>query len=378
MELKQLFHKPVYKTREFPGVKSAERVESQVRLLHDMDFVEGDFIMAIIGVADDLNAPDNLGCANSPDQIRAYLYGMRSNSSSKEILDIGNVLGNTVADRYWALKEAVEALADIDIPILVLGGSQDYSIPIHQALCKLTPNAHLCVIDATIDQLEQGNLTSQNFIGNLLGSQGADIGPISFVGLQKYFVGGEAAFFLDKPENDCLRLGDLRGESIKEAEPLLRDAHFVSFDALSMKYSDMPGQTMAMPNGLSSNEICQLAWYAGMSDVNQVFGVFEVNPAKDTSGVSVALAAQMGWFYIEGICSRCGDYPKRDINSYPIYNLDKEEYGLPIRFFHNAVNGRWWVELDSGSKKLVKPCSERDYRVAVEGVIPDKWWKKIV
>ncbi|MFT3737335.1 MAG: arginase family protein [Breznakibacter sp.] len=344
-----------------------------------MEFVEGDFGMAIFGIPDGLNSPGNVGCAKSPDLIRSYLYGMRKHSSSKGILDLGNVLGNSVKDRYWAVKETVEALVETGIPVLVLGGGQDYSIPIYNALIQNNPNVRLCVVDATIDHVEEKeNLTSQNFFGTLLNSYGSSLGPLSFLGIQKYYVGDGAAEILEHPETECLRLGDLRGDAIIEAEPLLRDTHFVSFDSMCMKCSDMPGQTMAMPNGFSSNEACQLAWYAGISDLNQIMGLFEINPDKDDSGVSVALAAQMGWFYIEGIFSRYGDYPERDINSYSVYNLDREEYGLPIRFFHNAVNGRWWVEFESGKGKIVKPCSERDYRMATESEIPDKWWKKII
>lgn len=136
----------------------------------------------------------------------------------------------------------------------------------------------------------------------------------------------------------------------------------------------MPGQNMPMPNGLSAEQVCQIAWYAGVSDLMKVFGVFEVNPETDVTGASVILSAQLLWHVIEGIAYRYGDYPFRDIESYATFHVCHDDFDEGIRFFCNTENQRWWVELKQGNSKKIIACLAEDYQTVKEGVIPEKWW----
>jgi hypothetical protein len=129
-----------------------------------------------------------------------------------------------------------------------------------------------------------------------------------------------------------------------------------------------------MPNGLLSNEICQLAWYAGLSDRLKGFGLFEVNPDNDNDlSAGVALSAQTVWHFIDGVSMRYNDYPVKDIESYNIYIVHLDDYGMDIRFFNNAVNGRWWVEVPGDDEKSIISCNEDDYKKSVTNEIPEKW-----
>jgi formiminoglutamase len=379
MELKQLFQPAKVNAITYIGMSENDQLYGAVTSLHGTELISGDYTVAILGIDEAVNSPGNQGCAASPDFIRSYLWGLKRHHAKLKILDLGNVLGSSVKDKYWAIKETVAALSDAEIPLLVIGGSQDYSIPIVGGLANDDNPVNLCVIDALMDHAgDADDLTSVNFIGNLLKNNQAAVAQLSFIGLQKYLMGQVASDILEKDFVDHLRLGELRAEAIRESEPLLREAHFVCFDAICMRHAEMPGQLLAMPNGFSAAEACQMAWYSGASDANKAFGLFEINAQKDPSHVSVALGAQMAWFYIEGIMARSGDYPKREITTYATHNVDKEELGLDLRFFHNPISSRWWVEMDVNGKKIIRPCSERDYHAAVRNELPDKFWKRFV
>jgi len=153
----------------------------------------------------------------------------------------------------------------------------------------------------------------------------------------------------------------------------------MSFDVSAIASSDMPAQIHPMPNGLSAYESCQLAWYAGMSDRMKVFSLFELNPTKDINNNGIMLASQIIWHFCEGLAFRNGDYPYRDIETYQTYHVALTEMNVNLRFFCNAGNDRWWVELPSneGQKEIVS-CTFNDYQSVKNNQIPDKWWSIIV
>ncbi len=200
------------------------------------------------------------------------------------------------------------------------------------------------------------------------------IDNITLIAAQKYlYTAEQEKFFADNYFN-ILRLGEIKGDDLKKAEPMLRDTDILSLDVSAVKKADMPAQSGAMPNGLFSHEVCQLAWYAGISDRLKGFGLFELDTDNDdSSGSGGALAAQMIWYFIEGLSMRFGDYPLREIETYSIYIVHLEDYDLDIRFFNNPQNERWWVEVPGKENNIIVPCSKDDYDNALKNEMPEKW-----
>ena len=78
----------------------------------DSDFpdLEGAEI-AIIGVCEDRNAPNNDGCRLAPDTVRSYLYKLFGGSFTARVADLGNIkAGHSVEDTYFAVKDCVDFL----------------------------------------------------------------------------------------------------------------------------------------------------------------------------------------------------------------------------------------------------------------------------
>ena len=126
-----------------------DAVVSSIVRLHDLEHLQiADFQVAIAGIDESVNSCNNLGCRLTPQLIRPYLYGLRRNSRSVRILELGNVLGNSIIDEYVAMREVARYFSELQIPLIVVGGSQDFTIPLYVGMQSVLPDAHLCVVDA--------------------------------------------------------------------------------------------------------------------------------------------------------------------------------------------------------------------------------------
>ncbi|MBN2743177.1 MAG: arginase family protein [Marinilabiliaceae bacterium] len=368
------FFQPV-KVRPWKLLPEQDAVVSSIVRLHDLEHLQiADFQVAIAGIDESVNSCNNLGCRLTPQLIRPYLYGLRRNSRSVRILELGNVLGNSIIDKYVAMREVARYFSELQIPLIVIGGSQDFTIPLYVGMQSVLPDAHLCVVDALMDDGGSDEALSNNFLMSLRNSNAVFPDHVSLVATQKYLVGNTQDEIIADNGMKVLRLGDLRGDGIHLVEPVLRDTHCVSFDVSAIAHADMPGQAIPMPNGLSAHQACQIGWYAGLSDQMRVFGLFELTAETDVTGSSVILAAQIFWHVIEGIAFRYGDYPMRSLDSYANFHVCQDEIGLDIQFFCNPTNNRWWVELKNDDCARVIACSEADYKNFCEGSVPEQWW----
>ena len=90
------------------------------------DIVNVKYDLAIVGVLDDRNAVDNIGCAHGPDYVREKLYRLNTGNYTSRIVDLGNIkAGHKVADTYVALKMVIADLIKRNICPVIIGGGQD-------------------------------------------------------------------------------------------------------------------------------------------------------------------------------------------------------------------------------------------------------------
>ena len=331
--------------------------------------------IAIIGVGDCVNSPGNNGCAKAPDAIRGKLYELRAFDRNIRIADMGNIRGKATKDKLIALTDACSLLMENSVIPLVLGGSQDFSIALANALSKNESSWNLSLIDSSVDHVKDADeLTSETYLTRLFSENKDSIDNITLIAAQKYLYTFEQEKFFTDNYFNILRLGEIKGDDLKKAEPLLRDTDILSIDISAVKKADMPAQSGAMPNGLFSHEICQLAWYAGISDRLKGVGVFETDTDKDDNcGSGVSLVAQTIWYFMEGSSMRFRDYPLREIETYSIYIVHLEDFDLDIRFFNNPQNDRWWVEVPGKENSIIVSCSKEDYDNAMKNEMPEKW-----
>jgi len=328
--------------------------------------------VAIVGVPFDSRKEDTYS-PEATDKIRAQLYQLSGFFSKINIADFGNLKpASTVKGNFQALRDIVEYFNELNIVTIVIGGSQDLSVGICEAFTR-NPWFSLTTVDAFLDvKKAKEPFNSSNYLSRLFIYQ-PQIFQFNIIGFQNHYMPSE---FFDKMKavSEHIRLGSLLG-NIALAEPVLRNTDFLSFDIISLKNSEAPGSSKVNPNGLRSEEACQLAKYAGLSNRIKVFGMFEVEPANDRNNLTVALAAQIIWYFVEGFINRVSETPDMSQNNKK-YQVEVDSIDSPIVFYKNILTNQWWMEIETTEKiKLLIACSEKEYAQASNNEIPELWLK---
>jgi formiminoglutamase len=333
--------------------------------------------IAILGVPEDRNSL-NKGSSLAPDIIRAELYQLSKIHTKATIIDLGNLKeGNTFNDTYHGLRDVITELLNNQIVIIILGGTQDLTYPVYQAHEKQKQLVNIVTIDSRLD-IDPDNkkpFNSLSYLNKLLLDKKSKLFNFTNIGHQQYLVDPKNIDLINHLHHEATRLGVARN-NMSIIEPHLRDADIVSFDIGAIKKSDAPANRFASPNGFYSEEACQIARYAGLSDVISTFGIFEVNPKFEDHFATAQLAAQLSWHFIEGFTARKIEVPgnKKDFKTFIV---GQENMGYEITFYKSLVTDRWWMEIPSTTKKepVFMACSNEEYKQACNHEIPDLWWK---
>lgn len=337
---------------------------------------KGKISVALIGVPNDTNTP-NKGTAKAPDEIRRHLYELSEFDAALKIVDLGNLKkGKTDQDTYFALRDIIDYQKENDIISIVLGGGQDISVGIARAYHD-NKKFSLAIADSRVDIKTSREVSNAaNFVSRILRENPA-LFHLQFIGLQSHFVSPATLRFLKEQTFDYLQLGHIR-DNYAVLEPVLRNAHFLSFDISAVRHSDAPGHYSVSPNGFTGEEACMTARYAGLSNRLSTFGLFEANPQIDKPGATAALAAQMVWYFLEGVTGRRKEDPEIDKKPFKQYYVEMENAGEPLVFYHHQPTNRWWTELYyNEGDSIVIACRESDYKQAAAKEIPDIWWEYI-
>jgi len=341
--------------------------------------------LALIGVLDDRGALNNQGCALGPDYVRGQLYTLSEGNFTTRIVDLGNIkAGKELSDTYIALKTVVAELVKLNIVPIILGGGQDLTYAQYMAYEGLEQKVDLLAVDSHFDLDESSENTietnSQAYLQKVLLHQPNYLFNFTNLGYQTYFVNQDSVKALDKLFFDAHRLGEFSG-NMQAAEPLIRNASMISFDISAIRSSDACANANASPNGFYGEEACQICRYAGMNDKLSSIGFYEFNPAFDQNGQTALLLAQMIWYFVDGFYQRKKDIPLQPKSQYLIYRTSLKEDGHELLFVKSKKTDRWWMQVayPSTSSKNERyhlvPCSYDDYQLAVNGEMPNLWWR---
>jgi formiminoglutamase len=328
--------------------------------------------VAIIGIPEGRTS----SCPNiseAPDAIRRHLYSLSNFPADFRIVDLGNVrCGKDVTDTFAAVKMVAEELSALNIPLLILGGSQDITEPLISGFDK--EDLVVTIIDDRVDNgINNSNSNDEIFINNLPFRT-----VVNIIGGQSYFIGQQGHDEVNEGfKGNVITLGEVRAD-LKEMEPLLRETDLVSFDFGALKLSEAPGQFRLSPNGLTGEEACQLAWYSGIATSPVWFGFFGYAPSLDPTSSGSMMAAQICWYYLNGISKRIDKAPVEEATDFLHYHIQIDELEESISFLKHSITGRWWMEVNSEDCEnfpLRIACSKKDYRKACKNEIPKRWWK---
>jgi len=312
--------------------------------------------------------------------IRNRFYNLNVGVNWKMALyDLGSILpGKELNDTYFAVSQVVEQLYKKGIIPIVIGGSQDLFVAVHNGYKNLEQVINTCTIDYKYDLGSPSeHFDYESFVGHLLVQRPCILFNHAVIGLQAPYTSILESELSDKLFFDSCRLGEFV-QDMKTAEPLLRYSDCVNIDVRCIKRSET-GSAENLPNGFSSQQICQLAWYAGMSDKLSSFGLFNLFSINELSS---SLFAEIIWYFVEGVSNRKGDFPASTKRDYLKFTVLLEDGSREVVFYKSNKSERWWLEVPYPPNKnnfyerhALIPCNKEDYDAATKNTLPDLWWR---
>ena len=331
--------------------------------------------IAFIGIPED-RFSEGAGEIKSPGFVRKQMYALSSGTLGT-VVDMGNIrTGKTLTDTYYCIRDLVSELYRRNIVTLLIGGTMDLSFGNYLAMQGEQ------IVMTNISPLlrfregEKHPLNKLTFTPPPITSH---LSPtICNVGYQSYYVSQDELDYFSDRYYEAYRLGEIRSDDLRGSEPIIRDSDLVSISMNVVKHSDAPAASISSPSGFTGEEICQLAFFAGLSHKCRSLGIYDMLTQNDMQNITAKLAAQMAWYFIEGVKKRNTDHPKDNEQNFKKYIIYFDQLHHDLCFFKNIITERWWMEVPSITnieKNLIISCTPEDYLRATEKEIPDRWWK---
>lgn len=311
------------------------------------------------------------------DRVRERFYQLQKGTGALRLVDLGNLRpGLTLEDTYQRLREIVAALLDANTVPVLLGGSHDLDYGQFLAYETQERPVSFAIVDARPDMAEPGPGTAPeaSHLRRLLVHEPNYVFSLAHLGHQQYLTPPEVLIALEKLHFETMSVGAIRTDR-RLAEPLVRQADFLSVDLAALRWSDAPGYTPANPFGLSNDDATQLCWYAGHSEQLTSLGLFGYRAEHDPHGLAAATLATMLWYFVEGFYHR---RPETGFGTFRFLTYTVVLPGNPDKlvFYKSRRAEKWWMEVESMGDSTVKrvvPCSYEDYLHASQGDLPERW-----
>jgi len=327
--------------------------------------------IAIIGVNEYRGQDVNI-LSNGADKVRKKLYELKQLKHSLKITDLGNIkLGENLIDTQERLAEVCKLLIEENVLPFIIGGAHDLDIGQFKGYLNNEEDLKLLTIDSTLDIVEGGKLY-ENHSREILLHEPNILFNSAHLAYQTYLNHPNATDILEKMNCDHIRLGEIASD-IKKIEPHVRFAHMISFDLASIKQSDFSANFNPQPFGLTAENVCQIAWYAGMSNECNSFGVYGYSPNLDERFQGAGVIAVMLWYFIDGYYHRKEETFSSENYKKFIVSTENEE----LVFYKDIRTEMWWAEIVidklKGKNKIeIIPCNYEDYLLASQGEVSQR------
>lgn len=337
--------------------------------------------IAIIGVPESRNSYNNSACSLAPNEIRRQFYQLYTWEKSVRILDLGNlIIGKTIEDTYEVLSDIIADLMENNVIPIILGGGNDLAFANYRAYEKIEKVVNVVSVDSKFDLGDENlPIRSDAYVNKMILQQPNFLLNYANIGYQTYMNSPEQTKLMEELFFETYRVGLMR-KNMEEVEPIVRNADMVSIDIAAVRRPDAPGCPHASSNGFYGEEICQVAKYAGVSDKLSSFGIYEFDPTMDYNNQTAQLIAHILWYFVEGYAHRQQDDKFFNKQEYRQYSIAVSDALDEMVFYNSRKTGRWWmiVPIINKEKDLVQkyylPCSKKDYEMACDDRISDRWW----
>ena len=314
---------------------------------------------------------------NALKNIRRELYALHVGNWESNIIDLGNLKVEDDTDLQTLIQELLVTLIKNQMVPVLIGGSQALTYNIYRSFDDLEKKVNLTVVDPSFDLgLLSEPLSHNSYLTHIIMDKPNNLMNYVNLGYQTYLNAQEEIELLDKMYFETYRLGILK-KDITLVEPVLRESDIISIDLDVLKASEIPNNNLPNINGFTTDELCQISRYAGVSDYLSVFSVFNEKIFNTNDSYISQVVAQMIWYFIDGYHFRINEFPDEHLLEYKKYNvlIDDET----ITFYKSNMSNRWWMEINvfmdnNLNRKTLIPCTYKDYLSATNKQIPDRWY----
>jgi formiminoglutamase len=333
--------------------------------------------IALIYVPENRGSFSNKHEDTSGHKWRKVLYKLSRIDHHTHIVDLGNLrAGPTLEDTYSRLEQLCETLLSYQTLPVVIGGSHDLSLPQYKGLAAQHDWLTIASVDSKINmEHEADSDEASSHVMKTVQLQPNKLYNYVHLAYQSFHTDMEITHLLEKLNFDHWRLGRLR-DDFGRVEPIMRAADMLSFDLEAIRKSDFPALQREGFFGLTAEEACQIAWYAGLSSHIKTAGFYEYNPAMDQDGQSAYVLATLIWYFLEGYYHRKADEDFQTDHFYQ-FMVDMGVGHQAINFYKHKYNLRWWMEVQNAGQVRVIPCDKNDYEQAAAGQLPDAYIKAL-
>jgi len=327
--------------------------------------------MVLVGTNETRGAGVPAAKQSAADAIRSAFYSLYHWHDTVQIADIGNVkIGATIQDSYAALQSVVNDLVAAGKKVIILGGSHDVSLAQYQVYAAKEQIIEASCIDARIDIDFDAPLPADHFLLPMLTGDPNYIKHYNHIGFQSYMVHPRMLETIDKLRFDCYRVGRVK-EHLEDMEPVLRNSHMLTVDIAAIAHAFAPANVLT-PNGFNGEEICTLMQYAGMSHLTSTIGIYGYLTVNDERNLTAVQISHMLWYVMDGMHRGKFEASLEDRENFNEFYMAFAE--TDTVFLQSKRTGRWWMQLPN---ETWMACSYKDYQIACNNDIPERWLRAI-
>lgn len=332
--------------------------------------------IAIIGVTEFRSKQKDLIEDVDFSLVRTQLYELQMGNWSIDLYDFGDVIYyDDKAETEKVFREVTNGLIRDGYVVVILGGNPSLGYQQYRAYDEIVDKVYYLTIDYKLRLgKDEVQTTENNYLTKIISNEPFNLLDYTNIGFQTYFVAQEKLDLLDQLNFDAVRLGII-SENVKEIEPYSRDANAALLNLSSLQGSDFSSSKNMTPNGFTSREICALTRYLGFS--NKLTSLYVCDYIENYKKLDHLLISQMIWYFIDGKNHRPEIKSFEDTQYFEKIFVPTEGYNYI--FYRNIFTNQLWIEVDNtvdGERKIeIISCSEKDYEQALNGGIPNRWWK---
>jgi|GEM_PF-1625512 len=297
--------------------------------------------------------------------IRQKLYGLAKLKGAISFYDLGNFkVPTNIQDYESGIHIVLETLFEANIRVIML---TENSLPtsVAKSFSSYYPDSSVLMVNNHFEDYDKFEMMTEDAGFSL---------NFGLLGFQNYLTSvaqierGEEYFM------EFVRLSEIKNK-IQEAEPYFRDADWAIMSLNAVSHKDASASEKPSPNGFSSQEFCNMSYFAGLGCRNKMISFTGYNTQKDNSGQSAFLLAQAIWLNLDGFAGHVEEYPPIQRQNIQRYIVINEEYNKHFIFYKSNLTGRWWMEIPGKKKKnIIVAASYQDYKMASNQKIPARWW----